>query len=113
MSLFMQRMDDLVQNESSLFDFMGWIFRDYIVAQHTITALEKWRQRDVNTFHFSDNNGVYEFLRMDGNGFTASRFPQAYSMLRDLGLIKFDGENIPRLSKRGKETLNAVLETLK
>lgn len=113
MSLFMQRMDDLVQNGSSLFDFMGWVFRDYIVAQHTITALEKWRQRDVNTFHFSDNNGVYEFLRMDGNGFTASRFPQSYSMLRDLGLIKFDDENTPRLSKRGKETLNAVLETLK
>ena len=113
MSLFMQHMDELVQNESSLFDFMGWIFRDYIVAQHTITALEKWRQRDVNTFHFSDNNGVYEFLRMDGNGFTASRFPQSYSMLRDLGLIKFDDENIPRLSKRGKETLNVVLEMLK
>ena len=113
MSLFMQRMDDLVQNESSLFDFMGWIFRDYIVAQHTITALEKWRQRDVNTFHFSDNNGVYEFLRMDGNGFTASRFFQAYSMIRDLGLVKFNDENVLRLSKRGKETLNAVLETLK
>lgn len=112
MSLFMQRMDDLVQNESSLFDFMSWIFRDYIVIQHTITALEKWRQREVNTFHFSDNNGVYEFLRMDGNGFTASRFPQAYSMLRDLGLIKFDDENIPRLSKRGKETLNKVLGML-
>ena len=113
MSLFMQRMDDLVQNESSLFDFMSWIFRDYIVIQHTITALEKWRQRDVNTFHFSDNNGVYEFLRMDGNGFTASRFLQSNSMLRDLGLIKFDDENVTRLSKRGKETLNAVLETLK
>ena len=112
MSLFMQRMDDLVQNESSLFDFMSWIFRDYIVIQHTITALEKWRQREVNTFHFSDNNGVYEFLRMDGNGFTASRFPQAYSMLRDLGLIKFGDENIPRLSKRGKETLNKVLGML-
>lgn len=113
MSLFMQHMDDLVQNGSSLFDFMSWIFRDYIVIQHTITALEKWRQRDVNTFHFSDNNGVYEFLRMDGNGFTASRFLQANSMLRDLGLIKFDDENVTRLSKRGKETLNAVLETLK
>ncbi|HPO87479.1 MAG TPA: hypothetical protein PLN86_16695 [Candidatus Hydrogenedentes bacterium] len=112
MALFVQRVDEYVRNERSLLDLMEWIFRDYIIAQHTIAALEKWRQRKVNTFHFSNNSGLYEWVRMDGNGFTASRFFQAYSMLIDLGLVEFDKADVPTLSRLGKETLSRVMEML-
>jgi hypothetical protein len=109
MESFIKQMDDYVRQEKSLLDTFEWLFRDYVVAQHTITVLEKWRQRGVNTFHFSSESGVYEWLRMDWNTFTASRFNQAYSMLIDLGLVEFDNR-IPHLTKTGKQTLGRVLE---
>lgn len=112
LALFMQQVDEYIREEKSLLDMMEWIFRDYIVAQHTITALEKWRQRGVNTFHFSNDNGVYEWIRMDGNSFTASRFNQAYSMIVDLGLVDFDEDGVPNLTKMGIETLGRVTEKM-
>ena len=110
MALFVQRVDEYVQNDRSLLDLIEWIFRDYVIAQHTVTALEKWRQRNVNTFHFSNNNGLYEWIRMDGNGFTASRFNQSYAMLIDIGLVGFRDNGVPILTRLGKETLNRVSE---
>lgn len=109
MDLFVRHMDASIANKKSLLETLDWLFRDYVLAQHTITALEKWGQRSVNTFHFSYENGVYEWIKMDSNTFTASRFFQAYSMIRDLGLVGLDEAGIPSLTQQGKETLNRIL----
>jgi hypothetical protein len=111
MELFMYQLDQYISEDKSLLEMLEWIFRDYVVAQHTITALEKWRQREVNTFHFSNDNGLYECRRMDHNTYTAARFVQAYSMIVDLGLVKFDSEDVPKLTKIGKDTLRRVMES--
>jgi hypothetical protein len=112
MALFIKQMDAYVYENKSLLQTFEWLFRDYVLAQHTITALEKWRQRNVNTFHFSYENGLFEWMRMDVNTFTADRFFQAYSMIRDLGIVELDQSSVPFLTTRGKETLQRVLEKL-
>lgn len=112
MAIFIEQMDEQIRNNGKLLETIDWIFRDYIIAQHTITALEKWQQRETNTFHFSFENGIFEWARMDSNTLTASRFFQAYSMIRDLGLVELNEIGVPSLTKFGKETLNRVLGKL-
>jgi hypothetical protein len=112
MDLFVRDVSDHVATNESVLDTWAWLFRDYIVAQHTITALEKWRQRNANTFHFNYDRGVFEWVRDDVTGFSASRFRQAYDMLADLGLYEVDSSagNHPRLTELGQKTLRRVLE---
>ena len=112
MALFVHQMDIYIDQNKSLLQVLEWLFRDYVLAQHTITALEKWRQRNVNTFHFSYENGVYEWIKMDTNTYTASRFFQANSMIRDLGLVSLDEIGGPTQTTRGKDTLNRVVRKL-
>ena len=112
MDLFVRGMDNHIAAGDSLLDTWTWLHRDYIVAQHIITALEKWRQRKVNTFHFNYDQGVFEWVRDDSTGFSASRFRQAYDMLADLGLYEINREaaDCPQLTELGQQTLKRVLE---
>jgi len=112
MDLFVREMSSHGEAGDSLLDTWRWLYRDYIVAQHTIAALEKWRQRKANTFHFNYAEGIFEWVQDDWTGFSASRFRQAYDMLSDLGLYEIDPEEgSPRLTPAGKQTLQRVLET--
>jgi hypothetical protein len=112
MDLFVRDIDNHRAAGNSLLDTWSWLYRDYIVAQHIITALEKWRQRNANTFHFNYDRGAFERVRDDRTGFSSSRFRQAYDMLADLGLYEIVAEagDRPRLTKLGQQTLGRVLE---
>lgn len=112
MDLFVYDMHSHMDAGDTILDAWSWLFRDYIVAQHIITALEKWRQRNANTFHFNYDQGIFEWSRDGVTGFSASRFRQAYDMLADLGLYEIDPEagDRPRLTDLGRETLQRVLE---
>jgi len=112
LDLFVCDMHDHMTAGDTVLDALTLLFRDYIVAQHIITALEKWRQRNANTFHFNYDQGVFEWVRDGVTGFSASRFRQAYDMLADLGLYEVDSEggDRPRLTRLGRETLQRVLE---
>jgi len=112
MDLFVRDISDHIAAGDSLLDTWTWLCRDYIIAQHTITALEKWRQRKANTFHFNYDRGVFEWIRDGVTGFSASRFRQAYDMLADLGLYEIDSEagDCPGLTELGRQTLRRVLE---
>jgi len=112
MGLFVRDISDRMDAREGILDTLAWLYRDYIVAQHIITALEKWRQRNANTFHFNYDQGLFEWIRDGETGFSAPRFRQAYDMLGDLGLYEIDPETSdrPRLTTLGRETLQRVLE---
>ena len=116
MALFVADMESHMEARESLLDTWTWLFRDYIVAQHIISALEKWRQRRprANTFHFNYDRGLFEWVQDGRTGFSGSRFPQAYSMLADLGLYRIVPEEngIPELTDLGLRTLHRVEEAL-
>lgn len=88
------------------------IFRDYIVSQHILTCLDKWQNRQANTFHFNYEQGVLEWVRFDDRALemTASRFFQASVALFDLGLYEENDKGVPQLTTLGKQTLARVLE---
>lgn len=112
MDLYVDHWTVMINEGRSVLDFLHWIFRDYIIAQHTITSLEKWRQRKVNTFHFKYDEGIFEWVRNDGTGLSASRFRQAYDILFDMGLFEVDENNIPSLTELGRNTFNRVLDSI-
>jgi hypothetical protein len=113
MALFVRDISNSIAASHTVLEAWTWLFRDYIIAQHIITALEKWRTRKVNTFHFNYEKGVFEWVYDDWTGFSASRFRQAYDMLYDLGLYEVDPEDeTPRLTSFGRQTLQRVLESL-
>ena len=110
--LYVQDVSAHIEAGDSILEAWSWLYRDYILAQHTISALEKWRQRKANTFHFNYDQGVFEWVRDGETGFSASRFRQAYDMLADLGLyeITLEAGGHPQLTELGRTTLQRVLE---
>jgi hypothetical protein len=89
-----------------------WLFRDYVIAQHTLTSLDKWRQRRANTFHFRYEDGWFEYVRDGRADLSASRIRQAIDMLHDLALFDIDPEtNSPFLTDLGQQTLQRILES--
>jgi hypothetical protein len=110
--LFVGDMNSHLSIDVSVLDALASLYRDYIVAQHIITALEKWRQRGANTFHFEYERGIFEWRRDGYTGLSASRFRQAYTMLADLGLLEIvpDSDSCPQLTHLGQGTLQRVLE---
>lgn len=110
--LFVRDMSIHSASGDTILDTLCSLYRDSIIAQHTITVLEKWRQRKSNTFHFVYNEGLFNWVRDDSTGFSAHRFRQAYDMLADLGLYRIGGNpgESPRLTDLGRTTLQRVLE---
>lgn len=110
--LFVDDLTRHVASGDSVLDTLTSLYRDYIISQHTITVLEKWRQRNSNTFHFTCDEGLFDWVRDDDTGFSGHRFRQAYDMLADLGLYEIDSVAgaPPRLTDLGRATLQRVLE---
>lgn len=106
---FVEDMSSHLEARHTILEALHWLFRDYIIAQHTITALEKWHQRGANTFHFNYEDGFLEWVKDGQSGFSASRFGQAYTMLADLGLFEADENWVPTLTPLGQQTLKRVL----
>lgn len=114
LALFVQDITGCMVSGHSILDTWSQLYRDYIIAQHVISALEKWQQRrpPADTFHFRYEEGLFEWVQNDSTGFSASRFDQAYRMLSDMGLFKTDPQiGMPRLTARGWRTLQRVLES--
>jgi len=110
LSQFVEDVSCHIEAGHTILEALHWLFRDYIIAQHTITSLEKWQQRQANTFHFNYEDGLLEWLQDGQTGFSASRFKQAYTMLEDLGLFELDDDSLPPLTPLGKQTLQRVLD---
>jgi len=112
LALFVEQFRQDCSQGRCVLDSITWLIRDYILTQHTIAALEKWRSRKANTFHFIYDAGYFEYVRGDNTGFAASRFDQAYNMLTDLGLISMD-DGLHPLTPAGSDVLDKVLGNLR
>ncbi len=109
MKAFIADIDGYLSESSCLSHAWMGLLRDYIIAQHTITALEKWRDREANTFHFSYQNGRFGYIHSGETGYSASRFRQAFDMLVDLGLVESQLQpGRSRLTPLGQSTLERV-----
>ncbi|MFZ1395327.1 MAG: hypothetical protein WAS33_00420, partial [Candidatus Promineifilaceae bacterium] len=86
LALFVAGMEQRRQREATVHDTLHWLFRDYVIAQHTLASLDKWRQRQANTFHFLYEDGWFTYKRAGRADLSASRTRQAIDMLHDLGL---------------------------
>ncbi len=112
LALFVAGMDQRRESGASVQETWQWLFRDYVIAQHTLTSLDKWRQRRANTFHFRYEDGWFEYVRDGRADLSASRIRQAIDMLHDLALFDTDPEtNKPFLTDLGQQTLQRILES--
>jgi hypothetical protein len=113
MAQLVSDLDALITSGQTIAEAWQKIFRDYIVSQHILTSLDKWQNRQANTFHFNYEQGVLEWVCFDDRALemTASRFFQASVVLFDLGLYEEDDDGIPQLTTLGKQTLARVLES--
>lgn len=112
LALFVEHFKQDCLHGRCILESITWLIRDYILTQHTIAALEKWRSRKANTFHFIYDAGYFEYVRGDNTGFAASRFDQAHNMLTDLGLISLDNDQ-HLLTPAGSDVLDKVLGNLR
>ncbi|KAA3660162.1 MAG: hypothetical protein DWQ04_20200 [Chloroflexi bacterium] len=112
LALFVAGMDEKIRTNATVLDTIAWLMQDYVIAQHTIACLDKWRQRKANTFHFRYEQGWFTWVRKGRADLSASRIRQAYNMLHDLDLFRVDtDEGTAHLTELGEETLNLVLES--
>jgi hypothetical protein len=110
LALFVDGVNQYLQTDATVLDLAKWLYRDYVIAQHTIASLDKWRQRQANTFHFRYEDGWFEFVRSGDAGLSAPRIRQALDVLADLDLYRFDSETeAPFLTELGRETLQRIL----
>ncbi len=112
LALFVAGMDQRRASGATVQETWQWLFRDYVIAQHTLASLGKWRQRKANTFHFRYEDGWFEYVRDGRADLSASRIKQALDMLHDLALFAVDPDtNNAFLTDLGQQTLSRVLES--
>ena len=110
LALFVAGMDEKIRTNATVLETLVWLIQDYVIAQHTIACLDKWRQRKANTFHFRYEQGWITWVRKGRADLSASRIRQAIDMLHDLALYDVDEEEgVIHLTELGEETLNLVL----
>jgi hypothetical protein len=114
MAGFVEKVDELISSGQTIATAWSTLFREYIISQHIRTCLDKWRNRNANTFHFNYEQGLLEYVRFDDQALTltASRFDQAATVLFDLGLYEYQEDRTPQLTALGKQTLARVLESI-
>lgn len=111
LALFVAGMEQRCEDDVSVQDTWQWLFRDYVIAQHTLASLDKWRQRKANTFHFRYEDGWFSFVRDGRTDLSAPRIRQAVDMLHDLALFVVDpATNRPILTDLGRQTWQQVVE---
>ena len=104
---FVTRLEAQRESRQDLLTILADLLRENVISRHILVALEKWSDRKINTFHFSYDNGLFDWLRNGDTGFSASRFKQAYDMLHDLGFFTIDETtNLPYLTKMGQQALD-------
>lgn len=96
-------------------DALRWLYRDYLLGQHEIIALQKLRQNEYDTFKFYYRDGYFvwagnppdfkEPLRMPG-----LRLTNTLTMLVDLGLVIRDEAGVCCLTDDGRHYLQRVVE---
>lgn len=96
-------------------EFLKWLFRDYIIGQHEIVALNKLRYQTDNTFRFTYSNGV--FYTEDANYEQPLRYPSlrlynALQMLIDVGLISYGDDGGTFTTEDGISYLARVVEVV-
>jgi hypothetical protein len=94
---------------------LRWLYRDYLLGQHEIIALQKLRQNEYDTFKFYYRDGNFfwannppdfkEPLRLPG-----LRLTNSLTMLVDLGLVTRDEAGTCRLTDDGRHYLQRVVE---
>ena len=110
LALFVEGISHRCETNVSVLETVCWLFRDHVIAQHTVASLDKWRQRKANTFHFRYEEGWFEFVRDGRADLSASRFRQAYDMLHDLDLFRFEEDQL-KLTPLGQQTLQRIKES--
>lgn len=96
-------------------EFLKWLFRDYIIGQHEIVALNKLRYQADNTFRFTYSNGV--FYTEDPNYEQPLRYPSlrlynALQMLIDVGLVAYNDDGGTIITEDGMSYLARVVEAV-
>lgn len=92
----------------SVVDFLKLVFRRFVIEQHELMVPEKtrgtaWLNWMEGTVHFEN--------AFDGPSPGASRIRTALQVLSDLGLLEFDGEDIPRLMDPANEIISEAVPT--
>jgi hypothetical protein len=107
---FFESLGKHIEIDATALDVLTWLYQDYVIAQHTLTALEKLRDKNrrFDSFRFTIVDGLFYFERDDRPAFTTSRFDQCLSMLIDLGLCEpVDGAGY-RITVSGDRVLHRV-----
>jgi hypothetical protein len=99
----------------SVGDWLRWLYRDYLISQHEIIALQKLRYNQYNTFKFYYRDGCFTWAHNPTDYREPLRYPgirlyNGLTMLIDLGLIEEDRENACRLTNDGYVHLARVME---
>jgi hypothetical protein len=94
-------------------DFLTWLYRDYIVGQHEVIALQKLRQNDYDTFKFYYRNGQFSWAYNPPDYKEPLRYPglrlyNGLSMLIDLGLVVEDTDGVCALTADGQISLTRL-----
>lgn len=97
-------------------DWVKWLYRDYLVSQHEIMALQKLRQNQYNTFKFYYRDGRFFWAYNPIDYQEPLRYPSlrlynGLTMLIDLGLIEEDDEGRCCLTDDGYSYLTRAMET--
>lgn len=110
---FIERLRSDAESGVTVGEFLKWLFRDYIIGQHEIVALNKLRYQMDNTFRFTYSNGV--FYTEDANYEQPLRYPSlrlynALQMLIDVGLIACDDDGGTYTTEDGTSYLARTVE---
>jgi hypothetical protein len=87
--------------------WVRWLAVQWGVARRLRVALRKLRGERRDTFRIRPLEGELRVVEAPAPVFTQPRVSRAQQILRDLGLIEYDGEGVMVLTDRGRTELEA------
>ena len=118
MNRYFTNVERKLQNtDFSTFDWVNWVFQEYIFEQHEMVALEKLRNQWYDTFKFYYDEGIFRWPT-GKNGYTepirlaANRLNNCITILEDLGLLIENPDGFLSLSADGISYYHQVLKAL-
>jgi hypothetical protein len=87
--------------------WVRWLAVQWGVARHLRVALRKLRGERRDTFRIRPLEGELRVVEAPAPVFTQPRVSRAQQILRDLGLVDYDAENVMVLTARGRTELEA------
>jgi len=88
-------------------DWIRWVAVHWGVARHLRVALRKLRGERRDTFRIRPLEGELRVVEAPEPVFTQPRVSRAQQILRDLGLVEYDGEGVLVLTDSGRTELEA------